>query len=59
MLRICANRRRAGSIKPGESLTLTFADGEARAVTGPVSGEGETKPKNPRKKTPADQGSLF
>ena len=50
-----AVRRRAGSIQSGESLTLTFADGEARAV----AGEGEGKTKSPRKKQPADQGSLF
>ena len=50
-----AVRRRAGSLQPGEALTLTFADGEARAV---ADGEGDAKPKRPRK-TPADQGSLF
>jgi exodeoxyribonuclease VII large subunit len=50
-----AVRRRAGSIQSGESLTLTFADGEARAT----AGEGEAKAKNPRKKLPIDQGSLF
>ena len=50
-----AVRRRAGSIQSGESLTLTFADGEARAT----AGEGEGKTKIPRKKQPADQGSLF
>jgi len=50
-----AVRRRAGSIQSGESLTLTFADGEARAT----AGEGEAKAKSPRKKHPTDQGSLF
>jgi exodeoxyribonuclease VII large subunit len=52
-----AVRRRAGSIKPGEALVLTFADGEAQAVAGGMA-DGEGKPKKPRKK-PADQGSLF
>ncbi len=46
-------RRRAGSLKIGESLTLTFADGEAKAV----AGEGGTRPA--KKKQGADQGSLF
>jgi exodeoxyribonuclease VII large subunit len=50
-----AVRRRAGSIQNGESLTLTFADGEARAT----AGEAEAKAKSPRKKQPVDQGSLF
>jgi exodeoxyribonuclease VII large subunit len=50
-----AVRRRAGSVKPGEALTLTFADGEATAL---ADGEGDAKPKKPRK-SPADQGSLF
>jgi exodeoxyribonuclease VII large subunit len=50
-----AVRRRAGSIQSGESLTLTFADGQAQAI----AGEGEAKPKSPRKKQPVDQGSLF
>jgi len=48
-------RRRAGSIVAGESLTLTFADGEAKAV----SGEGDGKPKVAKKKQCRDQGSLF
>ena len=43
-------RRRAGELKPGERLTLTFADGEAEASAG-------GKPKG--KKAPGDQGSLF
>jgi exodeoxyribonuclease VII large subunit len=45
-------RRRADSLQSGESLTLTFADGDAKAVAG------DGKPKQPRKKA-ADQGSLF
>ena len=45
-------RRRAGEIKPGEGLTLTFADGETPAVAG-----GKAAPKG--KKTPTDQGTLF
>lgn len=49
-----AVRRRAGSVTPGEALTLTFADGEAKAV----AGEGDGKVKKSRK-SPADQGSLF
>jgi exodeoxyribonuclease VII large subunit len=48
-------RRRAEAIANGESLTLTFADGEARAV----AGEGEAAPKTPKKKRGVDQGSLF
>jgi len=53
-----AVRRRAGSVQPGEALTLTFADGEAKAVAEGVAEEGGGKPKKPRK-SPADQGSLF
>jgi exodeoxyribonuclease VII large subunit len=49
-----AVRRRAGSVKPGESLTLTFADGDARALA-----DGEGKAKRPGKKRGVDQGSLF
>ncbi|HWY61622.1 MAG TPA: exodeoxyribonuclease VII large subunit [Rhizomicrobium sp.] len=45
-------RRRATALKPGESLTLTFADGETPATAG-----GTAKSKG--KKTPTDQGSLF
>jgi exodeoxyribonuclease VII large subunit len=48
-------RRRAEAIANGESLTLTFADGEARAV----AGEGDGKPKTAKKKPGVDQGSLF
>lgn len=48
-------RRRADSIQSGESLTLTFADGEARAM----AGEGGGKAKSPKKKPGKDQGSLF
>jgi exodeoxyribonuclease VII large subunit len=47
-------RRRAGSVKPGESLTLTFADGDAPAVA-----DGEGKAKRRGKKRGVDQGSLF
>ena len=46
-------RRRAAAVKPGESLTLTFADGEAPATAGDA-------PARPRvKKTPPGQDSLF
>ena len=38
------------SLKTGEVLTLTFADGETRAVSGAKPG---------KKKQGADQGSLF
>ncbi len=48
-------RHRADAIRGGESLTLTFADGEARAV----AGEGGGKAKTPKKKPGKDQGSLF
>ncbi len=44
--------RRASAVKPGEALTLTFADGD-RAVT---ADGGHAKPKA---KKPVDQGSLF
>jgi exodeoxyribonuclease VII large subunit len=50
-----AVRRRAAAIVAGEALTLTFADGEAKAV----SGEGEAKPRSAKKKPGTDQGSLF
>jgi exodeoxyribonuclease VII large subunit len=45
-------RRRAATVKAGEALTLTFADGEKQAV----AEGGSPKPKS---KKPADQGSLF
>jgi exodeoxyribonuclease VII large subunit len=47
-----AVRRRAGQVKAGEALTLTFADGDKQAVA-----EGGSP--RPRPKKPADQGSLF
>jgi exodeoxyribonuclease VII large subunit len=53
-----AVRRRAAALKPGEALTLSFADGEALAV----AGEGGAVPQkaSPQKKKPGvDQGSLF
>jgi exodeoxyribonuclease VII large subunit len=50
-----AVRRRADAIKGGEALTLTFADGEARAA----AGENGAKPKAVKKSLPKDQGSLF
>jgi exodeoxyribonuclease VII large subunit len=48
-------KRRAAAIKPGEALTLTFADGEAKAVAG-----GKPEPKSARDapKKPG-QGDLF
>jgi exodeoxyribonuclease VII large subunit len=50
-------RRRAAAIQSGESLRLTFADGEVPAM----AGEGEARPAAPRakKKQAIDQGSLF
>jgi exodeoxyribonuclease VII large subunit len=48
-------RRRAAAITGGESLTLSFLDGDAKAV----AGEGDGKPKSPRKQQGVDQGSLF
>jgi exodeoxyribonuclease VII large subunit len=48
-------RRRAASVETGEALTLTFADGDAKAV----AGEGDGKPKTGKKKQGVDQGSLF
>jgi exodeoxyribonuclease VII large subunit len=50
-------RRRAASLKPGEGLTLTFADGEASATAGGESATAPSKPKT--RKTPSDQGNLF
>ncbi len=47
-------RRRAGAVKSGEPLTLTFADGEARAV---ADDGAATRPA--KNKQGADQGSLF
>ena len=46
-------RRRAGAVKNGESLSLTFADGEAKVVAGEAGGRAS------KKKQGADQGSLF
>jgi exodeoxyribonuclease VII large subunit len=48
-------RRRAAALTPGEALTLTFADGDAKAV----AGEGDGRPKTGKKKQGVDQGSLF
>jgi exodeoxyribonuclease VII large subunit len=50
-----AVRRRAGSIVFGESLTLTFVDGEARVD---AAGDAKSKPA-PKRKLGVDQGSLF
>jgi exodeoxyribonuclease VII large subunit len=53
-------RRRAAALQPGEALTLTFADGEARAFADgetEAAAAGMAKPRS--KKTPTDQGSLF
>jgi exodeoxyribonuclease VII large subunit len=49
-------RRRADALKPGEHLSLTFADGIAEAT---AIGAGTPKPKAPAKKTGGNQGSLF
>ena len=49
--------RRAAAVKPGEALTLTFADGDRQ-----VTAEGGTSPIKPggsKTKKPFDQGSLF
>ncbi|MFO1247362.1 MAG: exodeoxyribonuclease VII large subunit [Alphaproteobacteria bacterium] len=48
-------RRRAAQVEAGESLTLTFVDGDTKAV----AGEGAAKPKTDKKKPARDQGSLF
>jgi exodeoxyribonuclease VII large subunit len=45
-------RRRAGQVKAGEALSLTFADGEKQAVA-------DGGPSRPKAKKPLDQGSLF
>jgi exodeoxyribonuclease VII large subunit len=51
-----AVRRRAAAVKPGESLTLTFADGDAQAE----AKDGASAPAKPAKrKQGTDQGSLF
>ena len=47
-------RRRAATITSGESLTLTFLDGDTKAVAGEGGG-----PKTMRKKPGKEQGSLF
>jgi exodeoxyribonuclease VII large subunit len=46
-------RRRAGTVKNGETLTLTFADGETKVVAGETGGRAA------KRKQTADQGSLF
>jgi len=48
-------RHRAATVKAGEALTLTFADGNAQAQ----AVEGGGKPRAPKKKPGRDQGSLF
>ncbi len=50
-------RRRAASLKPGEALTLAFADGDAPAQAG--EGKPEISGKPAKKKPARDQGSLF
>jgi len=50
-----AVRRRAADLQSGESLSLTFADGDAKAL----AGEGDGRPKPLKKKRGTDQGSLF
>ncbi|MEI7790082.1 MAG: exodeoxyribonuclease VII large subunit [Alphaproteobacteria bacterium] len=45
-------RRRAAAVKPGEALTLSFADGDTPAVA-------EGSPARAKGKKPIDQGSLF
>jgi exodeoxyribonuclease VII large subunit len=47
-------RRSAAAVKPGEALTLVFADGEALAA----AGDGKQKPQK-AKKPAKEQGSLF
>ena len=44
--------RRAAAVKPGDTLTLTFADGDRRVVADGAAGK-------PKSKKPVDQGSLF
>ena len=46
-------RRRAAEVRPGEALTLTFADGDVKA------GEPGGGAPRPRKAKASDQGSLF
>ena len=51
-------RRRAGAIAPDEALTLTFADGETKAVA--AEGDGKPLKTSPKvRKNPGPQGSLF
>ena len=50
-----AVRRRAAQIAGGETLTLTFADGDVPAQ----AGQGEAKPRPAKSKPGRDQGSLF
>ncbi|HWU56780.1 MAG TPA: exodeoxyribonuclease VII large subunit, partial [Rhizomicrobium sp.] len=50
-------RRSAASLKPGEALTLTFADGDASAQAG--EGGSPAPAKTAKKKQGTDQGSLF
>jgi exodeoxyribonuclease VII large subunit len=49
--------RRAASVKPGEALTLTFADGEKHVTAD--GGVPLAKASGARAKKPVDQGSLF
>jgi exodeoxyribonuclease VII large subunit len=49
-----AVRRRAAAVKPGEALTLTFADGDAQ-----VEAKDGAPAKPAKKKQGTDQGSLF
>ena len=52
-------RRRSVAVKPGEALTLTFADGDAAVQAGAQAGEGIAPAKPAKKKQGTDQGSLF
>ncbi|PZN58453.1 MAG: exodeoxyribonuclease VII large subunit [Proteobacteria bacterium] len=51
--------RRAAEVRPGEALSLRFADGAASALAGGSSGPGGQKAKSARTREPGPQGSLF
>jgi exodeoxyribonuclease VII large subunit len=49
-------KRRAGNVKPAEALTLTFADGETKAV---AAGKAEARPGRRFLWRDKGQGDLF
>ena len=52
-------RRPAVSLKVGEALRLSFADGEAKAIAGGGAKTQGVRARNPRRPSKGPQGNLF